>query len=57
MIPVDYENLTPLQAAACGIHEGFLAYVTAGFTRDEALKIVLTQMSLVWQRQAEAPEG
>lgn len=54
---MDYESITPLQAAAYGIHEGFIAYVTAGFTRDEALKIVLTQMSLVWQKQAEAPEG
>lgn len=52
-----HEDLTPLQEAAIGIHEGFLAYVRAGFTRDEALKIVLTQMSLVWQRQSEAPEG
>lgn len=52
----DGEDVTPLQAAAIGIHESFTAYVEAGFTRDEALRIVLTQMSLVWQKQSGEPE-
>lgn len=42
-------ELTPLEIAAIALHEGFYAYVQAGFTRQEALQIVLMQMSLTWR--------
>jgi hypothetical protein len=44
----------PMMQAAVAIHEAFLAYVEAGFTRDEALRIVVTQMS--WFRPPLQPE-
>jgi hypothetical protein len=35
------EPLTELAANAAQLHEAFMAYVQAGFTRDEALRIVI----------------
>lgn len=38
----DNDALTPLQQSAAALHENFMAHVMAGFTRAEALEIVLT---------------
>jgi hypothetical protein len=50
----DASVFPPMMQAAVAIHEAFLAYVDAGFTRDEALRIVVTQMS--WFRPPLQPE-
>lgn len=34
--------VTPLEVSAYSFHENFIAHVRAGFTRAEALEIVLT---------------
>lgn len=31
---------TPLEVAAIGLHESFLAYTAAGFTEDQALELI-----------------
>lgn len=46
---------TPLQSAAIALHEGFDAYVKAGFTRAEALQIVLMQITVAWKNQEGEP--
>jgi hypothetical protein len=38
------EDFTPLGMAAITVHELFISLVNAGFTRDEALKIVISQL-------------
>ena len=35
------DPISPLVAGAASMHEIFLAYIAAGFTRDEALRIVI----------------
>ena len=35
------DPVSPLVAGASSMHEIFLAYIAAGFTRDEALRIVI----------------
>lgn len=39
------DDSTPLQDAATQVHEMFMAFFEAGFTREEALAIVLTQLA------------
>ena len=38
-------DFTPMAEMATGLHELFMSYVDAGFTRPEALSIVLHMMS------------
>ena len=38
-------GMTQLQQGAAGVHEMFVAYVNAGFTRDEALRIVIAMIT------------
>lgn len=42
------DDTTPLLTAAIAVHEGFTAYVQAGFTRDEALQLVIAQLGMAW---------
>lgn len=48
---MDKEILTDLQMRAAGTHELFMAYVGAGFTREEALQIILVIISTGMQTQ------
>lgn len=41
MSDADDDPFTPMAAAASQMHEMFLAYVEAGFTRDEALRLII----------------
>lgn len=41
-------NFTPMSEAAVGIHETFMSYVDAGFTREEALSLVRDMIKLAW---------
>lgn len=43
-------ELTPLAAAAAGLHENMMAYVKAGFTREEALRIVIALLTETMRR-------
>lgn len=38
---MDEDLVTDLQMRAAGLHELFMAYVNAGFTREEAMQIIL----------------
>jgi hypothetical protein len=38
-------GMTQLQQGAAQVHEMFVAYVNAGFTRDEALRIVIAMVA------------
>lgn len=38
------DALTPLQMAATQAHEHFLAFTSAGFTEDQALRLVALQI-------------
>ena len=42
----DTPGLPSLNAEAIGVHELFMSYVTAGFTREEAMTLVVTLMTL-----------
>lgn len=44
------EPMTPLLMGAAALHENMLAYVQAGFTRDEALKIVIAMLTEAMRR-------
>ena len=39
------DPVSPLVAGAASMHEIFLAYIAAGFTRDEALRIVIAVLT------------
>lgn len=39
------DPMTPMLVAATSVHELFTAYMTAGFTRVEALAIICTLLS------------
>lgn len=39
------DPLSPLMVGATALHENFMSFLQAGFTRDEALKIVLTLLT------------
>lgn len=41
----DENDLTDLMVAASAMHELFITFVAAGFTRQEALQIVLAQVT------------
>lgn len=49
----DNDALTPLEQGAVALHENFSAHVRAGFTRPEALEIVLTVMTEAMRLNAE----
>jgi hypothetical protein len=38
-------NLTPMAEGAAATHELFMAYVQAGFTREEALQLVISMIT------------
>jgi hypothetical protein len=38
-------DLTPMAEGATATHELFMAYVHAGFTREEALQLVISMMT------------
>jgi hypothetical protein len=48
--------LPPLMTGAVALHENMIAYVEAGFTRSEALQIVLTMLTEAI-RQSERERG
>ena len=45
------EFLSPLMTGATALHENMLAFVAAGFTRDEALRITLTILTEMIRKQ------
>lgn len=49
--------LLPLQAGAVAFHENMIAFVDAGFTRAEAMQIVLTMLTESIRLSGRGPNG
>ena len=54
---MEEQFLTDMQTKAAGTHEMFMSYVDAGFTREEALSIVLALLTTVVQVEAMKRRG
>lgn len=52
--PANPFGITQMQQGAAATHEMFTAYVDAGFTREEAMQIVLT---MIINAQPPRPNG
>jgi hypothetical protein len=46
-------NITPMAEGATATHELFTAYVLAGFTREEALRLVISMISASTERSEQ----
>jgi hypothetical protein len=46
----DSVPMTPLAQGAHAMHEMLVNYTLAGFTREEAMELVIAQMSVLWNR-------
>lgn len=51
------DPMTPLTEGAASMHEFFMSYVTAGFTRAEAMQFMLVFFAHSLQQSGQATDG